>query len=78
MGVDTKRSSIEEKVKKQDYLALLKINDDTIPDPLFLKGWVSEQSGITQWPPTMYFDIAEYLPSASHSSICDLKKALDD
>ena len=66
MGVDTKRSSIEEKVKnKQDYSALLKINDDTIPDPLFLKGWVSEQSGITQWPPTMYFDIAEYptLPS---------------
>ena len=49
MGVDTKRSSIEEKVKnKQDYSALLKINDDTIPDPLFLKGWVSEQSGITQ------------------------------
>mgnify|MGYP003692172637 CR=1 FL=1 len=25
-------------------------NDDTIPDHLFLKGWVSEQ-----WPPSMYF-----------------------
>ena len=49
MGVDTKRSSIEERVKnKQDHLALLKIIDDTIPDPLFLKGWVSELSGITQ------------------------------
>ena len=78
MGVDTKRSSIEEKVKhKQEYSALLKMkNDDTIPDPLFLKGWVSEQSGITQWPPTMYFDIAEYLSSAPHSSNCDLKKRL--
>ena len=77
MGVDTKRSSIEEKVKnKQDYSALLNINDDTIPDPLFLKGWASEQSGITQWPPTIYFDIAEYLSTAPHSSICDLKKRL--
>ena len=42
MVVDTKRSSIEEKVKKK---------------------------------PTKYFDIAEYLSSAPHSSICDLKSA---
>lgn len=77
MGVDTKKSCVEEKMKnKQDYLELLSINEETIPDPLFLKGWVSEQTGITQWPPTMYFDIAEYLSSASPSDFGDLKKRL--
>lgn len=52
MGVETKKSSIKDKMKnKQDYLELLKLNDDKIPDPLCLKGCVSEQSGITQWRP---------------------------
>ena len=55
---------------------MLKINDDTKPDPLFLNVWLSERSGITLWLPTIYFDIAEYLYSAPKSSICDLKKRL--
>lgn len=54
-GSQHERNSMEEKVKyKQNSLALLKINVDAILDPLFLKGWVSEQ-----WPPTMYFHIVE-------------------
>ena len=52
LGADKERSSIENKVKnKQDYryltIELLKINDDTIPDILSLKVWMSEESNIT-------------------------------
>ena len=40
---------------------------DVIPDPLTLTGLIPEQTGISQWPPKMYFDIAEYLNPNSQS-----------
>ena len=32
-----------------------------MPDPFQLDGWETEEHSITKWPPTMAFDIANYL-----------------
>ena len=77
MNVSLKPTAIEEREKnRHEYKRLLKITDkDVIPDPLTLTGWIPEQTGISQWLPTMYFDIAEYL-NANSPSFGDLKRRL--
>jgi hypothetical protein len=77
--VSCKPTAIEEREKnRHEYKKLLKITDkDVIPDLLTLTGWIPEQTGISQWPPTMYmyFDITEYL-NANSPSFGDLKRRL--
>lgn len=49
---------------KQDYNSILQTHDgETLPDPLKIPSakWVGEIDGVCRWPPTMYYDIAEYL-----------------
>ena len=77
MNVSCKPTAIEKREKnRHEYKKLLKITDkDVIPDPLTLTGWIPEQTGISQWPPTMYFDIAEYL-NPNFPSFGDLKRCL--
>ena len=48
--------------KAQQYKSLLLYENDYLPDPLCdLNGWYNEENGMELWPPTMQFDIAEYL-----------------
>ena len=35
--------------------------DEQLPDPLQLTGWIGEKEGMKMWPPTMYFDICNFL-----------------
>ena len=42
--------------------ACLKVGDNTLPDPATLtQGWIGEKDGMKLWPPTMYFDICNFL-----------------
>ena len=48
--------------KAQQYKSLLLYGNHNLPDPLCdLNGWHNEENGTELWPPTMQFDIAEYL-----------------
>ena len=55
------RPSAESKSEK--YEDLLRLDDETLPDPNTLTNWMSEVNSLTQWPSTMAFDIGEYLRS---------------
>ena len=41
----------------------LQIPSGKLPDPESLQNWMSEEDGITSWPPTMALDIGKYLQS---------------
>ena len=45
----------------QEYKDKLVVNDYIIPDPFCLKGWLSEEDGISFWPSILYPDIFNYL-----------------
>ena len=49
--------------KAQEYADLLRTPAGSIPDPKSLTNWESEEKGIKKWPPTMAFDIGNYLNS---------------
>lgn len=47
--------------KLRHYKDLLIIDGQKIPDPLEISGWRTEVDSITNWPPTMTFEISNYL-----------------
>lgn len=49
--------------KKEEYEDLLKTPNGSLPDPRSLTSWLSEEKGVQKWPPTMAFDIGNYLSS---------------
>lgn len=49
--------------KKEEYEDLLKTPNGSLPDPRSLTNWLSEEKGVQKWPPTMAFDIGNYLSS---------------
>ena len=67
LGVTSKPSVATDNVKNsEDYASLLvTTTKDLLPDPIaeLKHGWIGEQNGLSQWPPCMYFDIAQYLMS---------------
>ncbi len=51
-----------EKQLSNDYMAKLKIEGTTIPDPFQLNDcWLDEDNGMKYWPTTMYPDIFNFL-----------------
>ena len=50
-------------LKAKQYKSLLYIDGKYLPDPFvdLSEGWMTEENGMEMWPPTMQFDIAEYL-----------------
>jgi len=51
------------KQRGQQYRSLLSTPEGVLPDPFqdLTTGWLGEEPGIKQWPPTMQFDIAQFL-----------------
>ena len=47
--------------KATAYEDLLVMPTGKLPDPKSLDNWVREEQGVKQWPPTMAFDIGQYL-----------------
>ena len=47
--------------KKEHYADLLKTSVGNLPDPEELQDWKGESLSITKWPPTMAFEIGQYL-----------------
>ena len=47
----------------RQYADLLSFDGSTYPDPLtaLKDGWISEKDGMKMWPPTMYYDICEFI-----------------
>ena len=58
------QSTEEEVIMKQlgqEYQDLLRCDEGFFKDPLLLQtGWKCEDNAVKEWPPTMYWDIAEY------------------
>jgi hypothetical protein len=62
LGIPPKPSALEEKkAKAAQYQDRLTVNGEKLPDPFMLKGWLDEENALDKWPPTMQFDIADYL-----------------
>lgn len=62
---------------KEDYNSILQTHDgENLPDPLKIPTvkWVGELAGVSRWPPTMYYDIGEYI--LQHVSDRDLGRRL--
>ena len=51
----------ERRRKESEYQQLLSVDGDMLPDPFSLQGWMKEEDALNKWPPTMMFEIAEYL-----------------
>ena len=53
----------KERNRAERYCSLLTISDQTLPDPFsdLSTVWIGESQGMSEWPPTMYGDLAEYL-----------------
>lgn len=53
----------KEKVLFEQYQDLLTVQNEKYPDPLaeIKDGWLSESAGMKTWPPTMYYDVCEFL-----------------
>ncbi|XP_071506363.1 uncharacterized protein [Diadema antillarum] len=66
------RPSTESKSEKYEDLLRLRA-EESLPDPNTLTGWISEVKSLPQWPPTMSFDIGEYLRSIDN---VDLRQRL--
>ena len=47
----------------RQYADLLSFDGSTYPDPLtaLKDGWISEKDGMKMWPPTLYYDICEFI-----------------
>ena len=50
-------------LKSEKYENLLRLNEDSLPEPNTLTDWISEVISLPQWLSTMAFDIGEYLRS---------------
>ena len=64
LEVPIKATAKEEKIQKaQQYQRLLVVNRQSLPYSFcdLVSGWVGEENGMQNWPPSMYCDIAEYL-----------------
>ena len=71
----------EEKLKERaiQYESLLCVNGTRLPDPMDTEmndGWVNEATGVQLWPPTMYFDITNYLFDKVGKQRRDLRQRL--
>ena len=76
MGVEEKPVGEElHAMKASEYRDLLLTEEGYLPDPYDLSGWLSEKEGIYLWPPTMYFDISDFLSDKAPGDM-DLKKRL--
>lgn len=55
----------------EQHRHLLTVNGTLLPDTLsdLLSFWVGEKEGISQWPPCMYGDLAEYLVDRSEREL---------
>ncbi len=51
----------ERRRKEKEYQQLLTVDGVTLPDPFSLQGWMKEEDSLDKWPPTMMYEIAEYL-----------------
>lgn len=59
-AIPTKAMCDEEKAA--DYESSLTFEGTLLPDPRKLStGWLGEKEGMQHWPPTMYFDIGDFL-----------------
>ena len=55
--------SEEDRAREAAYKKCLSLDRHQLPDPFMLpdSAWTCEKDGMANWPPTMYFDIADYL-----------------
>lgn len=71
--------SAQQEIKKKEYASLLIIGNDKIPDPLTLKdGWLTEQTGISKWPPIFQVHIAEFILIGEQGKTDISKRLLSD
>ena len=65
MGIAPVKTDREIRLARaQDFKAALHVSDGkkALVDPFSLtNGWVGEKEGMKSWPPTMYFDIGNFL-----------------
>ena len=60
VAVDTEQEH-RERALLTEYKEKLKINDETLPDPVDLKsGWIGEESGMSFWPKLYFSDISRF------------------
>ena len=61
--------------KASDYLSRLTVDGTKLPDPLteLRDGWIGESVGMKKWPPTMYWDVCNFL---GYATTGDLTKRL--
>lgn len=63
-GLPVKPSAVEkEEQMLKEYKDLLELDSVNYPDPLaeLKENWIGEKDGMKLWPPTMYFDMCEFL-----------------
>ena len=48
--------------KAANYKERLRAGSEALPDPLLelQDNWISEHTGMRQWPPTMYWDMCQF------------------